>query len=143
MACRDCCPLHVGTEARTGLGKGRRRRGNTWGKMEGGREEIGCSGEKEEKQEDSKGCSENSHPGARARSRAGELVVGIYNVRTLAFKGTNGIGHAEVILNTCENAGCDIIGLQEVRRDGQSALTAAGYVLFCSEADGGKPEIKD
>ena len=33
-----------------------------------------------------------------ARSRAGELVVGTHNVRTLAFKGTNGIGHAEGIL---------------------------------------------
>ena len=39
--------------------------------------------------------------------------MGTYNVRTLAFKGTNGIGHAEVILKTCEDAGgCDIIGLQ-------------------------------
>ena len=44
--------------------------------------------------------------------------MGTYNVRTLAFKGTNGIGHAEVILKTCEDAGCDIIGLQEVRRNG-------------------------
>ena len=48
--------------------------------------------------------------GARARSRAGELVVGTYNVRTLAFKGTNGIGHA-VILQTCEDADFDIIEL--------------------------------
>ena len=37
--------------------------------------------------------------------------MGAYNVRTLAFKGTNGIGHAEVILETCEDAVCDIIGL--------------------------------
>ena len=65
--------------------------------------------------------------GARARSRAGELVVGTYNVRT----GMNGIGHAEVILKTCEDEGCDIIGLQEVRRDGQRSFTAAGYVVFC------------
>ena len=71
----------------------------------------------------------------RARSRAGELVVGTYNVRTLAFKGTNGIGHAEVIMKTCEGAGCDIIGLQEVRRNGQSVFTASGYVVFCSGAD--------
>ena len=61
---------------------------------------------------------------------------------TLAFKGTNGIGHAEVILKTCEDAGCDVIGLQEVRRDGQSAFTAAGYVVFCSGADGGKHKKK-
>ena len=68
--------------------------------------------------------------------------MGKYNVRTLAFKDTNGIGHAEVILKTCEDAGCDIIRLQEVRRNGQSAFTAAGYVVFCSGADGGKYENK-
>ena len=79
---------------------------------------------------------------ARARSRVGELVVGTFNVRTLAFKGSNGIGHAEVILKTCEEAGCDIIGLQEVGRDGQSASTAAGYVVVCSGADGGKHDEK-
>ena len=79
---------------------------------------------------------------ARASSKAGELVVGTYNVRTLAFKGTNGIGPAGVILKTCENAGCDIIGLQVVGRDGQSAFTAAGNVVFCSGTDGGKYEKK-
>ena len=61
--------------------------------------------------------------GARARSRAEEVVMGTYNVRTLVFKGTNGIGNAKVIVKTCEDAGCDIIGLQEVRRDEQSAFT--------------------
>ena len=44
--------------------------------------------------------------------------MGTYNVCTLVFKGTNGIDHAEVTLKTCEDAGCDIIGLQEVRRTG-------------------------
>ena len=77
---------------------------------------------------------------ARARSRARDLVVGTYNVRTFAFKSTNGIGHAEVILKTCEDAGCDIIGLQDVRRNGQSAFTATGYVVFCSAAGEGKHE---
>ena len=75
---------------------------------------------------------------ARARSRAGELVLGTYNVRTLAFKGTNSIGHTELILKTCEDTGCDIKGLQEVRRNGQGAFTAAGNVVFCSGADEGK-----
>ena len=79
---------------------------------------------------------------ARSRSRAGELVEGRYNVHTLAFKGTNGIGHAEVTLMTCEDAGCDIIGLQGVRHNGQSAYTVAGYVVVCSGADGGKHEKK-
>ena len=42
---------------------------------------------------------------ARARSRAGELVKGEYNVRTLDFLGTNGIGDAKEIQKTCEDAG--------------------------------------
>ena len=37
-----------------------------------------------------------------------------------------------MILKTCEDAGCDVIGLQEVRGNEQSDFTAAGYVLFCS-----------
>ena len=60
----------------------------------------------------------------------------------LLSRARNGIGHAEVILKTCEDAGCDIIGLQEVRRDGRSAFTVAGYVAFGSGADGGKHEKK-
>ena len=70
---------------------------------------------------------------ARARPRAGELVVGTYNVRTLAFKGTNGIGHAEVILQTCEDADCAIIRLQEVRRDGKVLLRRRGMSYFARE----------
>ena len=66
--------------------------------------------------------------------------MGTYNVRTLAFKGTNGIGHAEVTLKTCEDAGCDNIGLQEARRDGKSAFTAAGYVVFSQEQTEEKPK---
>ena len=47
-----------------------------------------------------------------------------------------------MIRKTCEDAGSDVIGLQEVRRNGQSSFTAAGYVEFCSGADGGKYEKK-
>ena len=54
--------------------------------------------------------------------------MGTYNVRTLSFKGTNGIGHAEVRLNTCEDAGCDVIGLQEVRRNGKVYLRRLGML---------------
>ena len=69
--------------------------------------------------------------------------MGTYNVRTLAFKGTNGIGHDAVILKTSEDAGCDVMGSQEVRRNNrQSAFTAAGYVVFISGADGGRHEKK-
>ena len=127
------------------LGKnraGRREteRGEHSGKTEGGREEIGCS--KERRRRRIRRAAHEIRTGARARSRAGELVLGTHNARTLVFKGTNGTGHAEVILKTCEDAGCDIIGLHEVRRNGQSALTAAGYVVFCSGADGEKHEKK-
>ena len=104
-------------------------------------EEIGGS-EKEEETRRIRRAAHKTRTDARARSRAGELVVGTYNVRTLAFKGTNGRGHAEVILKTCEDAGCDVIGLQEVRRNGQSVFTAAGYVVLCSGADGGKYKKK-
>ena len=68
--------------------------------------------------------------------------MGTYNVRTLVFNDTNGIGHAEVILKTCGDAGFDIIGLQELRRNGRSAFTAVGYLVFCSGADGRKHEKK-
>ena len=56
------------------------------------------------------------------------------NVRTLAFMDTNGIGHAEVILKTCEDAGCDIIGLQEVRRNLTKVLLwRRGMLCFAQE----------
>ena len=42
---------------------------------------------------------------ARARARIGELTVGTYNVRTLAFKGTNGIGHSEIVQKTVREPG--------------------------------------
>ena len=65
-----------------------------------------------------------------------------YDVRTLAFKGTNGTDHAEMILKTCQDGVCDITGLQQVRSNGQSDFVATGYVVFCSETDGGKHEMK-
>ena len=70
--------------------------------------------------------------GAIARSRAGGPVVGMYNVHALAFKVANGIGHAKMIRKAYKDPGCDIIELQEVRRDEPSAFTVAGYVVFCS-----------
>ena len=36
-----------------------------------------------------------------------------------------------------DGLGCDVIGLQETHRSGHSALTQAGYLLYCSgECDG-------
>ena len=64
--------------------------------------------------------------------------MGMFNVRTLDFNGKNGIGHNEFILEVCQELGCDVIGLRETRSDGQSTLTAAGYTVFLSGADGSK-----
>lgn len=48
--------------------------------------------------------------GARARFRAGKLVVGIFDFRTLAFDGKNGIGHIEIVLEVYQELACDVMG---------------------------------
>ena len=68
--------------------------------------------------------------------------MGTFIVLALAFNGKNSIGHSEVILKVCQELGCDVIGLQETRRGGQSTLTAAGYTVFCSGAEDSKHERK-
>ena len=73
---------------------------------------------------------------ARARSRNGELNVATWNVRSLSLTGRHGAGHAEVLLQKCKVLGCDVIGLQETRRPGQTKFAAAGYLVFCSGVDG-------
>ena len=67
---------------------------------------------------------------AKARSRAGELVVGTFNVRTLAFNGKNGIGHNDVILKVRQELGCDVIGLQETRGDGRVRSQQKSTLFF-------------
>ena len=56
----------------------------------------------------------------RARYRLEELTFGTFNVRTAAVNGVNGIGHIDTLLRTCAAKGCDVIGLQETKRDGTS-----------------------
>ena len=118
MACRDCCAIHIdGVQARTGLGEGRQIEGNTlFGKNRGWKGgKIVRSEEDERRRGRTRRRRRIRRPAqklrteARAGFRAGELVMGTFNVRTLAFKNTNGIGHAEVTLKTCEDAGCDVI----------------------------------
>ena len=71
---------------------------------------------------------------ARARSRLEELTFGTFNVRTAAVNGVNGIGHIDTLLRTCAAKGCDVIGLQETKRDGTSKISASGYrVLFSGD----------
>ena len=62
-----------------------------------------------------------------------------WNVRTLAVKGKNGLGHAETLLLRAQKSRCDIVGLQEVRRGGQGSFEAAGYTVYFSGPEkGGK-----
>ena len=79
------------------------------------------------------------HQAARARSRMRKLTFGTFNVRTAAFKGADGIGHIDLLLRICAAKGCDVIGLQETKRDGISEIVAAGYRVYFS---GDRSEVK-
>ena len=54
----------------------------------------------------------------------------------------NGVGRAVEVLEVYQEMGCDIIGLQETRLSGQSALLQAGCVVYCSGESGGHGEGK-
>ena len=58
------------------------------------------------------------HKAARARSRLEELTFGPFNVRTAVVNGVEGIGHIDTMLRICAAKGCDVIGLQDTKRDG-------------------------
>ena len=76
----------------------------------------------------------------RDRARRRELVIATHNVRTMAVDGKHGVGRAAEVLDVYQEMGCGIIGLQETRRSGQSALLQAGYVVYCSGESGGDGE---
>ena len=76
----------------------------------------------------------------RDRARRRELVIATHNVRTMAVDGKHGVGRAAEVLDVYHELGCDIIGLQETRRSGQSALLKAGYVVYCSGESGSDGE---
>ena len=65
-----------------------------------------------------------------------KVVVATWNVRTLAVKGKNGLGHAETLLLRAQKSQCDIIGLQEVRRGGQGSFVACLLYTSPSPRDG-------
>ena len=56
----------------------------------------------------------------------------------MAIGWKHGVGRAAKVLGEYRLAGLDIIGLQETRRDGQTQLRQAGYVVYCSGACGDK-----
>ena len=79
---------------------------------------------------------------ARAKRRIQELTFSTFNVRTAAFQGVNGIGHIDLLLRICASKGCDVIGLQETKRDGIPEIAAAGYRVYFSGDCGGVKGIK-
>ena len=79
-----------------------------------------------------KKSARKKHKAARAKSRLEELTFGMFNVCTAAVDGVNGIGHIDTLLRTCAAKGCDVIGLQETKRDGTSENSASGYRAFFS-----------
>ena len=83
------------------------------------------------------------HQAARARTRLEELTFGTLNVRTAAVKGVNGIGHIDSLLRPCAAKDCDVIGLQETKRDGTSDIVAARYppAAIAAGSKGGKGNI--
>ena len=42
------------------------------------------------------------------------------------------IVHAESLLRSARDAGCEIVGLQETHRTGQTYFQASGYTVLCS-----------
>ena len=49
-----------------------------------------------------------------------------------------GAGYSECVRST----GCDVLGLQETRRSGQSAFSQASYLVYCSGECGGENDGK-
>ena len=73
-----------------------------------------------------------NHQATRAKLRREELTFDTFNVRTAAANGANGIGHLDTLLRACAAKGCDVIGLQETKRDGTSEIPASRYGVFFS-----------
>ena len=72
----------------------------------------------------------------RDRARTRERVIATHNLQMMAVDGKHGVGRAAEVLDVYQDLGCDIIGLQETRRSGQSDLLQAGYVVYYSIESG-------
>lgn len=74
---------------------------------------------------------------ARWKTRVSEVDgVDTFDIRTLAFNGDHGLGHAEETMEVYRQNGCDILALLETRRDGQNGFTAAGDAVYCGGSGG-------
>ena len=47
------------------------------------------------------------------------------------------MGRAQDVISVYQERGCDIVGLQGIRRSGQFSLLQSGYVVYCSSESGG------
>ena len=54
------------------------------------------------------------------------LIAGAY------CNDVNGMGHIDTLLRTCAAKGCDVIGLQQTKRDETFKISASGYRVFFS-----------
>ena len=72
------------------------------------------------------------HKVVRARSRLDEAMFGTFNVRTATTNDVHGIDHTDILLRSCAASGCDVIGLQETKRDGTFEIVASGYRVYFS-----------
>ena len=70
------------------------------------------------------------------QGRQGEVSAGgahvTFKVRTAAINGVNGIGHIDTLLRLGAAKGCDVIGMQETKKDGTSEIVASGCRVFFS-----------
>ena len=79
------------------------------------------------------------HKAAKARSRLEQLTFGTFNIRTTAVNGVNGVGFIDTLPRPCAANVCDVIGLQETKRDRTSEIVASGYrVVFSGDCSGVK-----
>ena len=74
---------------------------------------------------------------ARARSRLDELTFGRFNLCTAVNNGVNGIDHIVTLLRPFASKGCDGVGLQETKRDGNFETVSSGYRVYFSADCGG------
>ena len=71
--------------------------------------------------------------GREGEVSAKELTLGTFNVRKPAIHGVNGLGHVDNLLIICTAKSCDVLRLQETKRDETSEISASGYRVFFSD----------
>ena len=101
-----------------------------------------CARKKRRGKQVERKCVRKKHKAAKAKSRLEELTFGTLNVRTAVVNCVNGIGHIDTLLRACAVRVCDVIGLQETKKDGISEIvpldTASFSAVIAAESKTGK-----